>query len=153
LGGDDFDRRIVDAFIARFYEEHGADLTRSPAALHRLRTRARDMRHRYASGRPPEATSIPNVAEVESRQTSLEHPPIESALLEERWRDELDAIWPACVRLFANLGLGTEDVDGLYVVGGAAKLPPVTAVLEELFRRPAVHPATAELLPARGAAD
>lgn len=152
LGGDDFDRRVVDAFIDGFFDSHGADLTKSPAALHRLHMRARDVRHRAASGHDAGRTVLPDIAEVDDRELALEHRELSISDLGLLWHEELQSFWPPCTRLFENLGLGTEDVDALFAIGGASKLPMVGAAITELFRKSPERPAGADLLAARGAA-
>ncbi len=152
LGGDDLDRRTVDALIGTFYDAHGADLTHSPTALYRLRAFARDLRHRAATKEKREPVHIPSIAHVDGADVDLHHPGFSASELEELWDEELGGFWPACAGLFDSVGLGTDDVDALYLIGGASRLPPIVSLFEETFRRTPLRPRGADLLAARGAA-
>ncbi len=152
LGGDDFDRRVVDALVAEFHKQHGADLTRVPRALRRLWNRAGEMRRDAATGRPLGQQRLSGLGTVDGRPADLLLPELSLADLAALWNDELQSFWAPCARLFEDLGLGTDDVDALVLLGSAAATPGVTEQLEGMFRRPARRPIDSGLLVARGAA-
>jgi molecular chaperone DnaK (HSP70)/tRNA A-37 threonylcarbamoyl transferase component Bud32 len=153
LGGDDLDRRVVDWLIGRFYEIHGADLTKSPRSLHRLRLAARDMKYQLAGGAASVTVTLPMMAPASgTTQVVMELPPVSRDEILHLWGDELEALRLPCVRLFEDIGLGTEDLDELVLLGGSCQAPPIASLFGGLFRRRGQAPERWRALAAAGAA-
>lgn len=150
LGTDDLDHRVMDLLIEHFYDQHHVDLSTSGRALSMLQRQARKIRLE-ARRRQQSATVITNIARVRGQMVPLVHPPLGPRELEALWVEELEALTPPCVRLYGDLGLGTDDIDGLVLVGGASRIPFIRAHLSGMFRHEAITPGEAHLLAARGA--
>ncbi|HHH28076.1 MAG TPA: hypothetical protein ENK57_06995 [Polyangiaceae bacterium] len=114
LGGMDFDRRIVGLLPPEATE-------RAPIA--ELCLRAEQLRHvltesdRAMWGGKQQAHAI----------TRAEH---DTAIAE-----ELECLGPPCAQILADVGLGTDDVDELILVGGLARVPTVRQHVAKLFRQ------------------
>ena len=150
LGGDDFDRKLVEHALAHLQSAHGIDASPSPAAMARLQ-------------RTAEATKIalsdqPFAAMNE--EFLLEHEGVPVHLALEVSREEYEAmIEPFIERTLAAVHvalegakLGIEQIDEVLLVGGATRTPLVARRLEEVLGRPPrsdVHP---DLCVAMGAA-
>lgn len=151
LGTDDLDHRVVQLLIDHYYRQNQIDLSASSSALARLRRQARQIRQ-DASKRQPSATVLTHLARHDDKDVPLVHPALTGPDLDALWDEELGALVPPCLRLFEELGLGTDDIDALVLLGGAARLPFVQARFRELLRVEPIVPPDAPLLAARGAA-
>lgn len=152
LGGDDLDRRILDHLVTSFLERHGSDLTQSASSLHRIRLAAREAKHQLTGTLSSHPIRVPMLAAVSDTRIDLEHPPMLRDELNKLWQDELESLWPPCVQLFDDLGLGTEDLDELILLGGTLEIPSVRKVFAGLFRTEGSRPDGWAGLAAHGAA-
>ncbi len=151
LGTDDLDQRVMTLLSDGFMRQHDLDLSASGPAIAKLRRQARRIRLDVRKRQPP-ATVLTDVANDGGRSLPLVHPPLGARELESLWREELEALVPPCLRLFEDLGLGTDDIDALVILGGGGRLPFVQAQFEELLRLRAAVFESAPMLAARGAA-
>lgn len=151
LGTDDLDQRLVHLFAQSFYDEHGVDVSQSGVTLGRMRRLARQIRL-DAGNREPTTAMLPDLIEVDGRSLALVHPPIGVRDLENLWMEELDSLPTLCIRLFDELGLGTDDVDALVLLGGGSRIPMVRWRFEEVLRHEALPIQHGPFLAARGAA-
>lgn len=149
LGGDDWDRRILDLLLDELFSTHRFDATTSPEALAILRMAAERAKVEL-SGADSANISIslttPKGVEIELERTlSLEEFERESS-------DLRDRLARPCRLALADAGLTAEDIDEVLLVGGMTKVPMVRRAVANLLGEPsesAVDPATAV---ARGAA-
>lgn len=151
LGTDDLDQRLTHLFAQSFYDEHGIDVSQRGVCIGRMRRLARQIRL-DAGKREGTTTMLPDFVEVDGRSLALVHPPIGVRDLENLWMEELDSLPTLCIRLYEELGLGTEDVDALVLLGGGSRIPMVRWRFEEVLRHEALPVQTGPFLAARGAA-
>jgi molecular chaperone DnaK (HSP70) len=152
LGGDDFDRRVVDNLIAGFHDETGIDLAESSVALHRVWQAAREVKHQLSQAERSEPVQIDELARTSNASLTLNHRPYDREELRELIQEDLDSVWQPCEWLFEDLELGTEDIDEVILLGGGALLPHVQEMVEQLFRMRVRRPDASERLLALGAA-
>ena len=72
--------------------------------------------------------------------------------LEALWHDELESLGPPCAQMFQDIGLGTDDMDELILLGGSLDIPAVQSTIGELFRTRGSRPDGWANLAAHGAA-
>ena len=128
LGGDDFDRKLVDHALAHLKREHGIDAASSPAVMARLQ-RAAEAAKIQLSDRP-----FATLAE----EFLLEHEGLPLHLALEVSREDYEAmIEPfidetlAAVHVaLSGAGLAAGAIDEILLVGGATRTPLVTRRLE-----------------------
>ncbi len=135
LGGDDFDRKLVDLALAHLQDKHGVDASRSPAAMARLQ-RAAEGAKILLSDRPYanlneeyllEHEGVPLHLALEVSREQYE------ALIEAYIDETLDAVHVA----LSGAGLTVADIDEVLLVGGATRTPLVMRRLEqELGKQP-----------------
>ncbi len=152
LGGDDLDRRVLDRLTSQFLDLHGADLTQSASALHRVRLAAREVKHQLTGTFSSHPICVPMLTAASDTRLDLVHPPMLRDELTALWEDELASIWPPCVQLFEGLGLGTDDIDELILLGGSLQIPSLRKVVAGLFRTEGSRPDAWATLAAHGAA-
>jgi molecular chaperone DnaK len=135
LGGDDFDRKLVDLALDHLKQTHQADASRSPAAMARLQ-RAAEAAKIVLSDSPfatlaeeylLEHEGVPVHLALEVSREQYE------AMIEPYIEETLDAVHVA----LSGAGLAVSDIDEILLVGGATRTPLVARRLEqELGKQP-----------------
>jgi molecular chaperone DnaK len=129
LGGDDFDRRIVDHVAEYFAREHEIDLRIEPRAFARLLLAAEQAKIQL-SDRPFTTVREEFVAESDDRPLHLDF-----ELTRERFEhlieDLLDLTVDLLDRALADAELTAPDLDRVLLVGGSTRIPAVRRRLEE----------------------
>ena len=129
LGGDDFDRALMDWLLADIRRSHGADLGTDPEAMQELRLGAEAAKCRLSfDDRTVLTIPFPGFTyRREITRSELE------ALIEPLVRDTLGP----CRMALADAGLKAEALDEVVLVGGSTRVPLVRQRVEELFgKRP-----------------
>jgi molecular chaperone DnaK len=121
LGGNDWDRRIVDWLADAFQAEHSIDLRRDRQALQRL-TEASEKAKQELSGVLSTPISLPFIATGPDGplhiETSLERRTFESLC-----PDLLDRLLRPVQRALRDSGLAADDIDDVVLVRGSIRMP------------------------------
>jgi molecular chaperone DnaK len=130
LGGDDFDRRIVDHLADDFYETNGIDLRNDPQALQRLFEAAEKAKVEL-SAVTQTAVNLPFVAADSSGPKHLNINLMRSTF------DQLTAdLVERCVvhvkQAMEDAKVTTDDIDQVILVGGSTRIPAVQALVRRL---------------------
>jgi molecular chaperone DnaK len=130
LGGDNFDKAIVDWIVNEFRKEKGVDLTKDRQALQRLYEAAEKAKVELSSVLE---TSInqPFITMDQSGPLHLEMT-LTRAKLEELTRDLLDRVVGPTKQAMQDAGLKTGDIDQVILVGGMTRMPAVQQKVREL---------------------
>ncbi len=130
LGGDDYDRRIVDHIVSELKMECGADLGGDTAAMIRLKDIAERAKMELTE-REVAHISIPFTG------TGGERRRFETFLtrsgFEELTSDLLRRMIEPTERALKDAGLGPPDIDRVLLVGGSTRMPQVRRLLRELM--------------------
>jgi Fe-S protein assembly chaperone HscA len=131
LGGDDFDRALVDTILADARSRHGVDLTGDPEAMQEIRLGAEAVRILLSSA---ERTTLT----IPMPQHGFEYRrELGRAELERLIEPIVEQTLPPCRMALADAGMGADRIDEVVLVGGATRTPLVRRRVEELFgRRP-----------------
>ncbi len=132
LGGEDFDRRIIDALADDFNEEHGIDLRDDDMALQRLREAAERAKHELST-QPETEISLPFITSDASGPKHLEVR-LTRAELEELVADLVDRTLDPCQEALDAADLTIDDIDDVILVGGMTRMPLVSQSVMEFFR-------------------
>ena len=130
LGGNDWDRRIVDWLADGFERDHGLDLRRDRQALQRL-TEAAEKAKIELSGVQSTPISLPFIATAESGPLHIETT-LERNTFEGLCPDLLDRLLRPVQRSLRDSGLAAEDIDDVVLVGGATRMPMVQQMVRTL---------------------
>ncbi|MBM5800390.1 MAG: molecular chaperone DnaK [Cyanobacteria bacterium K_DeepCast_35m_m2_023] len=133
LGGNDWDRRIVDWLSDAFESEHGIDLRRDRQALQRL-TEASEKAKIELSGVQSTPISLPFIATGEGGPLHIETT-LERATLEGLCPDLLDRLLRPVQRALRDSGLAADDIDDVVLVGGSTRMPMVQQMVRTLIPR------------------
>ena len=129
LGGDDFDRRIVDHVAEYFAREHGVDLRQDPRTHARL-LQAAEQAKITLSDRPFAVVQESFVAEKDGAPLHLDFE-LSRERFEHLIADLLDVSIELIDRALADANLRPEDLDRVLLVGGSTRIPAVRRRLEE----------------------
>jgi molecular chaperone DnaK len=142
LGGDDFDRRIVERLLAELAEAGGTGIASDPVALGRLREEA-ERAKRALSDEPRVSLHLPFIGRTAGGEPIHLERTLARTELEALTADLVAALAPPCEAALRDAGLSTEKLDDVLLVGGMTRSPAVAAAVEQVFgRRPSrgAHP-------------
>ena len=131
LGGNDWDRRIVDWLADRFQKDHGLDLRRDRQALQRL-TEAAEKAKIELSGVQSTPISLPFIATGDEGPLHIETT-LERSGFEVLCPDLLDRLLRPVQRALRDSGLAAEDIDDVVLVGGSTRMPMVQQMVRTLI--------------------
>jgi len=133
LGGNDWDRRIVDWVADAFLKQHGLDLSRDRQALQRL-TEAAEKAKIELSGVQSTPLSLPFIATGPDGPLHIECT-LERRTFEALCPDLLDRLMRPVQRALRDSGLAAEDIDDVVLVGGSTRMPMVQDIVRTLIPR------------------
>jgi molecular chaperone DnaK len=131
LGGNDWDRRIVDWLADDFQAQHGLDLRRDRQALQRL-TEAAEKAKIELSGVQSTPISLPFIATGSEGPLHIETT-LERRVFEGLCPDLLDRLLRPVQRALRDSGLAAEDIDDVVLVGGSTRMPMVQEMVRTLI--------------------
>jgi molecular chaperone DnaK len=133
LGGDDWDRAVVDHIANDFKTKHGIDLRKDPLALQRL-TEAAEKAKCDLSNMPQTQVLLPYIASGEKGAINLQFT-LTRATFEQICKRLFDGLRGPVEKCLADAKMKPADVDEVVLVGGSTRMPQVKAICKELFGR------------------
>ncbi len=131
LGGEDFDKRLMDYLIEEFRKEQGIDLRNDPLALQRLRDAAERAKIELSSAQQTEV-NLPYITADASGPKHL-NIRITRAKLEALVEDLIRKTIEPCRIALKDAGLRPQDIDEVILVGGQTRMPKVQQAVAEFF--------------------
>jgi molecular chaperone DnaK len=131
LGGDDFDKRIMDWLVDEFKKSDGIDLSRDPMAIQRLKEAAEKAKIELSSTLE---TNI-NLPFITANQSGPRHLTISltRAKLEQLVGDLIERTIEPCKKAIADAKLSASEIDEVVLVGGMTRMPKVHETVRRLF--------------------
>jgi molecular chaperone DnaK len=131
LGGDNFDKAVVDWMVAEFLRDQGVDLSKDPMALQRLYEAAEKAKIELSST----MTTQINLPFITATQDGPKHLDLQltRAKLEELTHDLLERTVAPTKQALADAGLDAAKIDHVVLVGGMTRMPAVQAKVKELI--------------------
>ncbi|MDR1901914.1 MAG: molecular chaperone DnaK [Treponema sp.] len=133
LGGDDFDRRIMEWLIAEFKKDSGIDLGLDRMALQRLREAAEKAKIELSAMQTTEV-NLPFITADQSGPKHLQKN-LSRAKFEQMVSDLLERSKEPCKKALADAGLNADQIDEVILVGGSTRIPAVQQIVKDLFRK------------------
>ncbi|MCW2706700.1 MAG: dnaK2 [Frankiales bacterium] len=130
LGGDDFDRRLVDHLADQFQQENGIDLRKDPQALQRLFEAAEKAKVELSSVSQTQV-SLPFVTADASGPKHLTATLMRSTF-DEITHDLVERTMEPVKQAMADAKVGADDIDEVILVGGSTRIPSVQALVRRL---------------------
>ncbi|EWS79171.1 molecular chaperone DnaK [Xylella taiwanensis] len=131
LGGEDFDKRVIDYLVDEFNKDQGIDLRKDPLALQRLKDAAERAKIELSSSQQTEVNlpyitadaSGPKHLNIKLTRAKLE------ALVDDLVRKSIEP----CRIALNDAGLRTSDVQEVILVGGQTRMPKVQQAVAAFF--------------------
>ena len=130
LGGDNFDKAVVDWMVAEFKKDQGIDLAADKMALQRLYEAAEKAKIELSST----MTTQINLPFVTATQEGPKHLDLQltRAKLNELTADLLERTVGPTKQALSDAGLEAKDIDHVVLVGGMTRMPAVAEKVKEL---------------------
>jgi len=150
LGGDDFDRLIIDLLADEFHTQNNIDLRSDSVALQRLKEAAERAKIELSSAMTTDI-NLPFIAAGPQGPVHLMRE-LERGQLERACRTLLDKLEAPCVKALADAHCTPADIDQVILVGGMTRMPAVQERAEKIFGKPGSKGVNPDEIVAMGAA-
>ena len=131
LGGDDFDRAIINWLIEEFKNETGIDLSKDRMALQRLREAAEKAKIDL-SARTETEINLPFITADQTGPKHLQRS-LSRAKFEQMTDSLLERTKEPCRKALADAGVDASQIDEVLLVGGSTRMPKVMQTVKEIF--------------------
>jgi molecular chaperone DnaK len=131
LGGEDFDKRIIDYLAKEFQKESGVDIRRDPLAMQRLKEASEKAKIELSSRQQTEV-NLPYITADASGPKHL-NINLSRAKLESLVEDLIEKTILPCKTALTDAGLKVAEVDDVILVGGQTRMPKVQEAVQALF--------------------
>ena len=133
LGGDDFDKVIMDWLAQEFKNEEAIDLRKDPMALQRLKEAAEKAKVELSSSSETEI-NLPYITAVDGVPKHLV-----KKLTRAKFEQLSDNLFARCLKpcelALKDAGYNTSQIDEVILVGGSSRIPKVQELVEKFFNR------------------
>lgn len=131
LGGDDFDKRVIDWILEQFKKQEGMDLSKDPMAMQRLREAAEKAKIELSG---TQTTNI-NLPFITADATGPKHLNLDLSLAEfnRLTADLVERSLGPCRRAMQDAKLSNSDIQEVLLVGGSTRIPAVQEAVEKFF--------------------
>ncbi len=133
LGGEDFDKRIIDYLADQFQKDTGIDLRGDPLAMQRLKESAEKAKIELSSSQQTEV----NLPYITADASGPKHMNIKltRAKLESLVEDLIEKTIGPCKIALQDAGLSVGDIGDVILVGGQTRMPKVQEAVKGFFDR------------------
>ena len=131
LGGDDFDKVIMDWLAEEFKSEENVDLRKDPMALQRLKEAAEKAKVELSSSTETEI-NLPYVTAIDGVPKHLV-----KKLSRAKFEQIADNLFERCLRpceqALKDAGMNVSEINEVILVGGSSRIPKVQEIVEKFF--------------------
>ncbi len=131
LGGDDFDKVIMDWLADEFKADEAIDLRKDPMALQRLKEASEKAKVELSSSTETEI-NLPYVTAVDGVPKHLVKK-LTRAKFESLADKLFDRCLKPCEQALKDAGISTSQIDEVILVGGSTRIPKVQEIVEKFF--------------------
>ena len=131
LGGDDFDRAIMDYVVNEFRKDSGIDLKQDPMALQRLKEASEKAKIELSSTMETEI----NLPFITADASGPKHLTMKftRAKLEQLVEKMVDKTMEPCKKALKDANLTPSDIDYVILVGGMTRMPKIIESVKSFF--------------------
>ncbi|HEX3933125.1 MAG TPA: molecular chaperone DnaK [Puia sp.] len=131
LGGDDFDKVVMDWLADEFKKEENVDLRKDPMALQRLKEAAEKAKVELSSSSETEI-NLPYITAIDGVPKHLV-----KKLTRAKFEQLSDSLFERCLKpceqALKDAGISTSQIDEVILVGGSTRIPKVQELVEKFF--------------------
>jgi molecular chaperone DnaK len=131
LGGDDFDKVIMDWLAEEFQKDENVDLRKDPMALQRLKEAAEKAKIELSSSSETEI-NLPYVTAIDGVPKHLVKK-LTRAKFEQIADNLFERCLKPCIQALKDAGMNASEVDEVILVGGSTRIPKVQEIVEKFF--------------------
>ncbi len=133
LGGEDFDKRLIDYLAAEFEKESGVDIRKDPLAMQRLKEAAEKAKIEVSTSQQSEV----NLPYITADASGPKHLSIKltRAKVESLVEDLIARTIEPCRIALKDAGLKVSEIDDVILVGGQTRMPKVQDEVKKFFGR------------------
>lgn len=131
LGGDDFDKVIMDWLADEFKKDEAVDLHKDPMAWQRLKEAAEKAKIELSSSQETEI-NLPYITAVDGVPKHLVKK-LSRAKFEQLADTLVERTLEPCRKALKDAGLNTSEIDEVILVGGSTRIPKIQEVVEKFF--------------------
>jgi len=150
LGGDDFDKVVMDWLADEFKKDEAIDLRKDPMALQRLKESAEKAKVELSSSTETEI-NLPYITAVDGVPKHLV-----KKLSRAKFEQLADNLFARCLKpcevALKDAGINTSEIDEVILVGGSTRIPKVQEIVEKFFGKKANRSVNPDEVVALGAA-
>ncbi|MBQ7265296.1 MAG: molecular chaperone DnaK [Firmicutes bacterium] len=130
LGGDDFDKRVMDYLVEEFKKSNGIDLSNDQLAMQRLKEAAEKAKKELSSS----TTTNVNLPYITADATGPKHLDVtlSRAKFDELTHDLVDATIVPVQNALKDADLSASDLDKVLLVGGSTRIPAVQDAVKKI---------------------
>ncbi len=151
LGGEDWDRRVLERVVDEMFDQHRVDLTAMPMAMSRLRVACEDAK-KVLSVERETTIQLPFLANDQHGAPISYERAITRDDIEKLTEDLLGRIEAPCRRALTDAGIDPTTLDEVLLVGGMSRWPAVQNIVEHIFGKKPSKGANPDEVVALGAA-
>ncbi|HUB59519.1 MAG TPA: molecular chaperone DnaK [Puia sp.] len=131
LGGDDFDKLVMDWLAEEFKKDENVDLRKDPMALQRLKEAAEKAKIELSSSSETEI-NLPYITAVDGVPKHLV-----KKLTRAKFEQLADSLFERCLKpceqALKDAGISASQIDEVILVGGSTRIPKVQEIVEKFF--------------------
>jgi molecular chaperone DnaK len=133
LGGDDFDKRIIEHLVSEYKRSDGIDLSKDALALQRLKEAAERAKHELSTALEAEV----NIPYITADSSGPKHflVKLTRAKLEELIRDYVEKSITLLDEAIREAKFTPKDINEIILVGGQTRMPAIQEAVERYFGR------------------
>jgi molecular chaperone DnaK len=131
LGGEDFDKRLIDYLADQFKKDQGMDLRGDPLAMQRLKEGAEKAKIELSSSQQTDV-NLPYITADASGPKHLSMK-LTRTKLESLVEDLIDRTIGPCKQALKDAGLSAGQLDDIILVGGQTRMPKVQEAVKNFF--------------------
>lgn len=150
LGGDDFDKRVMDYIAEEFKKENGVDLTKDSTAMQRLKDAAEKAKKELSTTMSSNV-NLPFITAVDGNPVHL-NMDITRSKFEALTQDLVEATIKPVREALNDAGLKASEIEKVLLVGGSTRIPAVQEEVKKLIGKDAQKDINPDECVAMGAA-
>lgn len=150
LGGDDWDRVVINWLIDEFKKDTGIDLSKDSMAMQRLREAAENAKINLSN----QTTADINLPFITADSTGPKH--LQKSLTRAQFEQMTESLFERtkepCRKALSDAGLSADKIDEVLLVGGSSRMPKVQEVVKAIFGKEGIRAVNPDEAVAVGAA-
>ncbi len=131
LGGDDFDKRVIDYLIEEFNKQEGIDITKDAMVVQRLKDAAEKAKMELSTSKQTEI-NLPYLT-ADSNGPKHLNITITRAKFDHLTEDLVNRTKQPCIDAMKDANISKNEIDEVILVGGSTRIPAVQKLVTEIF--------------------